>query len=58
MTRRIWEKKTIREAERALGVPAGWWGAWRDEGMLRAEAEGRPIEQRYLDANEKAEAKP
>ena len=30
MTRKIWEKKVIREAERALGVPAGWWGAWRD----------------------------
>lgn len=30
MTRKEFEAKAIREAEKALGVPAGWWGTWRD----------------------------
>ena len=29
MTRKQFEAKAIREAERMLGVPAGWWGTWQ-----------------------------
>lgn len=29
MTRKDFETKAIREAEKKLGVPAGWWGTWR-----------------------------
>lgn len=29
MTRKEFEKKAIREAEKTLGVPEGWWGNWR-----------------------------
>lgn len=29
MTRKQFEKKAIREAERRIGAPAGWWGTWR-----------------------------
>lgn len=27
--RKEFEKKAIREAEKALGVPEGWWGDYR-----------------------------
>lgn len=30
MTRKEFEAKAIRDAEKALGLPAGWWGTWRD----------------------------
>jgi len=30
MTRKDFEKKAIKTAERDLGVPAGWWGTLRD----------------------------
>jgi hypothetical protein len=29
MTRDEFERQAIREAERRLGVPAGWWGDYR-----------------------------
>lgn len=29
MTRKQFEKAAIRAAERALKVPAGWWGTWQ-----------------------------
>lgn len=29
MTRKDFETKAIREAEKKLGVPAGWWGTYR-----------------------------
>jgi hypothetical protein len=28
-TRKDFERKAIREAERKLGVPAGWWGDYQ-----------------------------
>ena len=28
MTRRQFESKAVREAERLLGIPPGWWGTW------------------------------
>ncbi len=28
MTRKAWETKALREAERKLGVPEGWWGTY------------------------------
>jgi hypothetical protein len=30
MTRKQFEAKVIRNAERLLRVPAGWWGTWLD----------------------------
>lgn len=30
MTRKEFEKKAIRAAEKTLHLPAGWWGSWRD----------------------------
>ena len=29
MTRKEWEKKALRQAERDLGVPEGWWGDYQ-----------------------------
>ena len=43
MTRREFEARAIRNAERYLGVPAGWWGTWRDvtDGVARVRFTGR-----------------
>ena len=30
MTRQQFIDKATRVAERDLGIPAGWWGTWRD----------------------------
>lgn len=30
MTRKQFEAKAIREAERKIEVPPGWWGTWRE----------------------------
>lgn len=30
MTRKQFEAKAIREAERKIGAPPGWWGTYRD----------------------------
>jgi hypothetical protein len=30
VTREQFVAKAVREAERALHVPAGWWGTWRE----------------------------
>ena len=30
MTRKKFIDSAVREAERKLGVPAGWWGTYRD----------------------------
>lgn len=30
MTRKQFEAKAIREAERKIEAPPGWWGTWRD----------------------------
>lgn len=28
MNREQWVEKAVREAERKIGVPRGWWGTW------------------------------
>lgn len=30
MTKEDFDAKALRAAERAIGVPPGWWGTWRD----------------------------
>jgi len=30
VTRKQFEQRAVREAERGIGVPADWWGTWKD----------------------------
>ena len=43
MTRVEFIARAIKEAERAIGFPSGWWGRWRDatNGTGRVHWSGR-----------------
>lgn len=43
MTRSQFTARAIRNAERDLGVPPGWWGTWRDvtDGAVRVSVYAR-----------------
>lgn len=43
MTRQAFIERAIRDAERRLGVPSGWWGTWRHvtNGWTRVRNTGR-----------------
>jgi hypothetical protein len=42
VTRREFVDKATRDAERRIGVSAGWWGTWRDitDGAVRVRFTG------------------